>query len=95
MSFLTIFLLSIFTIYVIFRFFGRTILRFLVSRLMKRMVQDAEQKAKAYQQNYNNDPYHENLYTEDEVKISIPKQKSGQEVQVDEIVEDIEFEDQR
>lgn len=83
----------IFGIYFTFRIFGRQILAFGVQRLMKQLVKNAEKESKMYDRNYDESTFHDNVYVNDDLKVSVPKQDTKKPVTADEIAEDIEFEE--
>ncbi len=82
-----------FTVYVAFRLFGRQIVRFLLKQILKKVAKDTQNKAEAFHRNYGRNPYEEHVYVNDGIEISKPKHNPNNNVDIDEIVEDIEFED--
>ncbi len=93
MSVFTWILLFFITIWIVFRFYGKHIVRFILKAVLKRVAKDVENQARAYQQNYDQDPYHENIHINEDVKVKSPKQTEKKKVHPDEIAEDIEFEE--
>ncbi|MEL6675088.1 MAG: hypothetical protein AAFR61_22965 [Bacteroidota bacterium] len=82
-----------FTIYVVFRLFGRQILRLSMQRLVKKLAQNMEKQAMQYERNYSNSHYQENVYVDQDIKVSAPKEEQKTHVSSDDIAEDIEFEE--
>lgn len=78
---------------VIFRLFGRQILAFGLQRVMRKLMKNAEQQAQSYQRNYNEGNMRENVYVNNEIKVSAPKYEDKKDVRVDEIAEEIEYEE--
>lgn len=93
MSFLLWTIGIILAINVTFRLFGRKILAFGMQRLMRRLMKNAEQQAQAYQQNYDQNPFRQNVYMDDEIKVTAPKHEEKRDIQVDDIAEEIEYEE--
>lgn len=77
----------------VIRLFGRHILRFGVSKLMRRLQAEAEARQRAYEQHFEAGDMQEQVYAEEEVKVTSPKYRSKPEVQIEEIAEDVEFEE--
>ena len=82
-----------FGIYLTFRLFGRQILRFGLNKLMKKIVQDAEKQAMHYERVYDDGNFRKNVYVDNEIKVSAPKENGKREVSVEEIAEEVEFEE--
>ena len=82
-------------LYLVFRVFGRTIMGFLIQKLMKRVAKDMQDGSRAYQRNYSGNPYEEKVSIDQEVDLSIPKNKPSAQISKEEIVEDIDFEESR
>lgn len=93
MSFLLWTLGIILALNVTFRLFGRKILTFGLQRVMRKMVQNAEKQAQTYQQNYSQGDMRENVYVKNDVKVTAPKYDEKKELRVDEIAEEIEYEE--
>jgi len=87
------FLIIFLSIGLIFRYFGKYIIRFLLIEVMKRVARNVENQSRAYRSNYDQDPYHENIHINDDVKVKAPKHDEKRKVHPDEIAEDIDFEE--
>ena len=86
------FLLILAGSYLGLRVFGRRILLFAAKRLTRRLMKQAEHEAQAFTRNYEEDN-RANVYVDQEIKVSAPKNQTQRPVHEEEIVEDIEFED--
>ncbi len=96
------FILILFGIYVCFyvgwKLFGKSIQRFLIKRLVKTAQRSMDQQSRVYQQ-YANDysPFEENVYIEDDVKVSIRRGSKHDKNEKPDIssmpVEEVDFED--
>lgn len=93
MSFLFWTFTFFFSIYLIFRIFGRYIIKFVLHQIIRKVAKDTQEQAQAFHQNYGRSPYEDPVYISDELEISQPKHQENDKVEVDEIVEDIDFED--
>ena len=78
---------------VVFRLFGRQILAFGLQRVMRKLMKNAEQQAQSYQQNYSDGTMRDNVYVNNDIKVSAPKYEDKKDVRVDEIAEEIEYEE--
>jgi hypothetical protein len=76
-----------------FRLFGRKILTFGMQRIMRKIVKDAEKQAHSYQKNYGEGNFRENVYVDKDVKVSAPKYEGKKDIRVDDIAEEIEYEE--
>jgi hypothetical protein len=96
------FILVLFGIYVFFyvvwKVFGKAIQRFLVKQLVKGAQRSMDQQSRVYQQ-YANDhsPFEENVYIEDDVKVSIRRGNKHDKNEKPDIstmpIEEVDFED--
>jgi|GEM_PF-3456036 len=93
MNILFWFLFTLFTIYWIFRLFGPYILRFAMKQLMKRAVQNMAKEQQKYEQHYNREAYEDNVYMDNEVKVSAPRYTNKQKYSWNDVAEDISFEE--
>jgi len=93
MSFLLWTLGIILAINLTIRLFGKRILTFGMQRIMKRLMKDAEKQAQAYQRNYDQGNFRQNVYVDNEVKVSAPKYDDKKDIRVEEIAEEIEYEE--
>lgn len=93
MGFFSWFLLFILTFWIITRFFGRYIFKFLATQLLKQVAKNAEKQARAYQENYESQAFRENIHVDEDLKVSKPKYDEKRKVDPDDIAEDIEFEE--
>jgi len=94
MSFLAGVLIFFGSIWLIFRLFGKQIMRFALRKAVDKIQKDMENQTRQYQQNYGQDPYHNNHRVNDEVEIKIPKQQAGSTgPSLEDIAEDVEFEE--
>ncbi|MEM8892060.1 MAG: hypothetical protein AAGD28_29045 [Bacteroidota bacterium] len=93
MSFLLWTLGIILAINLTIRLFGKRILTFGMQRIMKRLMKDAEKQAQAYQRNYGEGDFRQNVYVDHEVKVSAPKYDDKKDIRVEEIAEEIEYEE--
>ena len=82
-----------FTLYIVFRIFGRQIIQFVLKQILRRVVKDAENQTRQYRQNYESTPFEESIFVSDELKVNSPKHKQKKAITADEIAEDIDFED--
>ncbi len=93
MGFFSWFLLFLLSFWIITRFFGRYIFKFLVTKLLKQVAKNAEKQAHAYQENYESQAFRESIHVDEDLKVSKPKYEEKRRVNPDEIAEDIEFEE--
>ena len=93
MSFLLWTLGIFFAIHLTIRLFGKRILTFGMQRIMKKLMKDAEKQAQAYQRNYDQGNFRQNVYVDNEVKVSAPKYDDKKDIRVEEIAEEIEYEE--
>ncbi|MEL6252888.1 MAG: hypothetical protein AAFR87_12820 [Bacteroidota bacterium] len=93
MSFLLWTLGIILAINLTIRLFGKRILTFGMKRVMKKLMKDAEKQAQAYQKNYGKGDFRQNVYVDNEVKVSAPKYDDKKDIRVEEIAEEIEYEE--
>lgn len=82
-----------FGIYMFFRVFGRVIIQFFLKEVLKKVVKEAENQQMDYERFYDGGAFQENVYVDEEIKVSVPKEKSKPKISPDEIAEDIDFED--
>ncbi|MDW3649438.1 MAG: hypothetical protein R8P61_20380 [Bacteroidia bacterium] len=93
MSFLLWTLGIILAINLTIRLFGKRILTFGMKRVMRKLMKDAEKQAQAYQKNYDQGDFRQNVYVDNEVKVSAPKYDDKKDIRVEEIAEEIEYEE--
>lgn len=93
MTFLSWLLAFILGTYLIFRFFGRQISQFLLKKLANRLIKNMNQTSQAYEKNYDQGNMQTNVYVDEEIKVSAPRQQASKSVTADEIAEDVEFEE--
>ena len=93
MNFFTGLLLFFGLFWLVSRLFGRQILGFLIKQAVKRVQKDAERQSEAYRRNYDQDPFHESIFIDDDVKVSTPVRKTKRKIHPDEIAEDTDFEE--
>ena len=93
MSFLLWTLGIILAINLTIRLFGKRILTFGMKRVMRKLMKDAEKQAQAYQRNYDEGNFRQNVYVDNEVKVSAPKYDDKKDIRVEEIAEEIEYEE--
>ena len=79
----------------VFRLFGRQILRFGLNKLVRRLMKDAEAQAQQFSKNYDEGNFRTNVYVDQEVKVSVPRDAGKRNVSVEEIAEEIEFEEMK
>lgn len=79
--------------WLIFRIFGRVIVQFLLREVLKKVSKGVENQHMDYERFYEGGAFRQNVYVDDEVKVSAPKQQEKPKVKADEIAEDIDFED--
>lgn len=95
LTFLLWFFGIILAINLVFRLFGRQLLALGVRQVAKRLMKDAENQTQAYRRHYEAEARRQNVYVDQEVTVSVPRQQQEPEVTEDEIVEDVEFEEIR
>ncbi|MEM7372858.1 MAG: hypothetical protein AAF587_29825 [Bacteroidota bacterium] len=78
--------------YVMIRLFGRQLLMFGLKRLSRKMMSQIQDESLEYERNYA-DSNRNNVYVDDSIKVSAPKNPVKKEIKEDEIAEDIDFED--
>lgn len=83
----------LFGIYLTFRLFGRQILTFGMKQVLKRLVKDAEAQSSYFRQHYGGDAFNEQVFQDEEIKVSSPRHQSKKQVSADEIAEDVDFEE--
>lgn len=59
------------------------------------VADDAQRQHEAFNQNYTRDPYNEYYQVNDEVKVSAPKNRTKAKPKLDDVVEDIDYEEVR
>lgn len=82
----------------ILNLFGRPILKWLVTRLAKKMQQQMDTKSQAYQQHQDTrSPFEERVYTKGEIKVTVRRgqeEKDKKKKQMDpNQIEEVDFED--
>jgi len=86
----------LFAVAIFMRIFGRPIMRYLMKVLVKRAQADMEQQARNYEQYVNGNPFEDNVYVDEDVKVSVkrgdpePEQKASIDPNM---IETVEFED--
>lgn len=78
--------------YITLRLFGRRLLMFGLKRLTNKMMSQIQEESKEFERNYA-DNNRTNVYVDDSIKVSAPKNPVKKEIKEDEIAEDIDFED--
>ncbi len=79
--------------YLVGRLFGRQIIQFLLKRLSNRLLKNMQQNIVDFDQNYEQGNMRKNVFVDDEIKVTVPRDKSKPAVSADEIAEDVEFEE--
>ena len=76
-----------------FRLFGRQIVQYSLRTLMKRLLRNAQEASQTYERNYEQSPFQEQVYSDQEIKVSAPRQRGRKDISEDQIAEDIEYEE--
>ncbi|MEM6343777.1 MAG: hypothetical protein AAF927_07845 [Bacteroidota bacterium] len=79
--------------YLVSRLFGRQIVQFLLKRLSNRLLKNMQQNIVDFDQNYEQGNMRKNVFVDDEIKVTVPRDKAKPAVSADEIAEDVEFEE--
>lgn len=98
MDFLLGLLIFFAAIWLIFRLFGRQIFRYFAQKVMKQAIKNMEEQSRQYQRNYSRDPYHDEIQFGEEMEVKIPRnqpQTSADAHSIEEVAEDVEFEEFR
>ena len=86
-----------FGLIVFLRLFGRPIMRYLMRYLVKKAQADLDRQSKVYDQYVDGySPFEDNVYVDDNVKVSMKrgqKEKSGKSELDPSMIETVEFED--
>lgn len=82
----------ILAIRIVFKLFGRQIALAAQKRVLRMMEKQMRKQSNEFHQNYGADRQ-ENVYVDDEVKVSQPRQGGARDVSEDDIAEDVEFEE--
>lgn len=77
----------------VFSIWGRHISNFLMRRLVKMVEDDARRKHESYERHYSQSPFHDQIRVDDEVQVTAPKGRHKAKPKIDEVVEDIDFEE--
>ncbi len=80
-------------IWVVLRLFGRKILAFGMTKLVNRLQKEAQAQRQAYEGNYQAGPMREHVYADEEVKVTSPRNASREQVKLDDIAQDVDFEE--
>ena len=76
-----------------FRLFGRQIVQYSLRALMKRLLRNAQEASHTYERNYEQNPFQEQVYADQEIKVSAPRKPGRKDVSEDQIAEDIDYEE--
>lgn len=92
------FLLGVFIFFastwLVFRLFGKQIMKFALQKVVNRALKDMENQTTQYQRNYSQDPYHDRHTVNEEMEIKIPKnQPEPSGPSLEDVAEDVEFEE--
>jgi len=82
----------ILAIRIVFKLFGRQIALAAQRYVLRKMEKEMRKQSNEFHQNYGADRQ-ENVYVDDEVKVSQPRQSGPRDVSEDDIAEDVEFEE--
>ncbi len=82
-------------IYWFFRLFGKRLFQLAMRRLVKNLEKEAQRQSAQYQRSYGGNQGEENIYVDDELKVSNNPVYQNKGISEDEIVEDVEFEEIR
>ena len=93
MGFFTWLLIFFLSFWLITRFFGKYIMKFLLTSILKQVAKSAERQSQAFQQNYESQAFRESVHVDDHMKVSKPKHEQKKQVDPDDFVEDVEFEE--
>lgn len=98
LKFVMIIALIYLSIYVLWKLFGKAIMRALMNKLIKRAQKDMEKQSQVYEQYVQgHSPYEESVYVEDDVKVSIRRGGTAASEKKPDIssmpIEEVEFED--
>ena len=96
MGFFGWFLVTIFTIWLTFRLFGKRIMKFVLTFVAKRMTKAMEKQMQDHINRENSDPYHDSIHVNNEMEVNIPKNtKTDSTPALEDVAEDIDFEEVR
>jgi predicted membrane protein len=81
--------------YVFWKLFGKSIIRWAMGRLVKRAQRDMERQSQVYEQYVQgHSPYEDNVYYEDDVKVSIKRNTANKKPDLNNMpIETVDFED--
>ena len=68
-------------------------MKYLLTSLLKQVAKNAEKQSRAYQQSYESQAFRESVHVDDQMKVSKPKYEQRKQVDPDDFVEDVEFEE--
>lgn len=86
----------LFGLMIFMRIFGRPIMRYIMKTLVKRAQADMDQQSRNYEQYVNGNPFEDNVYVDEEVKVSVkrgtpePEQKASLDPTM---IETVDYED--
>ena len=84
-------------VYLFFKFFGPLISKRLLRYFVKKAQQDLDRQTRAYEQHAEGySPFEDNVFIDDDVKVSIPKskEKKAEKATIDEhFIEEVDYED--
>jgi hypothetical protein len=94
---MTKFFLIVFTIWVIFRLFGKQIMAFLMLLLAKKVAKHAAQQNAEFQRNYGQSPYGETTYSYGNTQVVEPPAAAPRKSpkSLADIAEDVPFEEKK
>ncbi|MDX2282681.1 MAG: hypothetical protein NW241_00905 [Bacteroidia bacterium] len=89
------FFLTLFLIYLTFRLFGRQLVQLAARQLLKRVQRDMQDQHQAYERHYDPGAFRKHVYQDGHVTITAPKEPPQKRVNVQEVAEDVDYEELR
>lgn len=78
-----------------FKMFGGLILRALQKTMLEKMKDDMERQTRDYERNFDREPFRENIYQNQDLKVSADKNRNETKTKpkVADFAEDVDFEE--
>lgn len=80
-------------IYWFFRLFGRQLAQLAMRKMVKNLEKEARRQSEQYQRSYEGSQGEQNVYVDDDLKVTTQPNAAAKDVNEDEIVEDVDFEE--
>ncbi len=93
MKFLLWFVLIILAIRFVVRIFGKAILFAFMRSVANRVENNMKKQQKDYERHHHSNPFNQNIYQEDEVRVSSQGQRKAKKENLLEIAEEVDFEE--